>query len=91
MSNKLKPFVPAITSGTRSFGWSMLRRLLSIRSKEIPIFSRDVNKQDEVRNTINFSEVNKIGVFILSGLKSISVLNSLKSAVRENPAAIIQS
>ena len=52
MSSNLKSSVVTITGGTGSFGSTMLRRLLSLDCSEIRIFSRDENKQDNLRNEI---------------------------------------
>lgn len=42
-----------ITGGTGSFGTKVLKRFLSTNVKEIRIFSRDENKQEEVRTKYN--------------------------------------
>lgn len=51
MSNQLDSSIVAITGGTGSFGSTMARHLLNSSVSEIRIFSRDENKQDQMRNT----------------------------------------
>jgi UDP-glucose 4-epimerase len=53
MSTKaLSSSVVTITGGTGSFGSTMARRLLAEDVSEVRIFSRDENKQDQMRNDI---------------------------------------
>ena len=49
MANKLKGEIVTITGGTGSFGATMAKHLLSEDVSEIRIFSRDENKQDNMR------------------------------------------
>lgn len=46
-----------ITGGTGSFGSTMVRRLLSTGVGEIRVFSRDENKQDNLRNELQDARV----------------------------------
>lgn len=51
----MKPFkdkIVLITGGTGSFGSTVVRRFLNTDASEIRIFSRDENKQDDMRNAI---------------------------------------
>ncbi len=48
-----KNIVLMITGGTGSFGNTVLKRFLSIDTKEIRIFSRDEKKQEEMRIALN--------------------------------------
>ena len=48
----LKSAVITVTGGTGSFGSTMVSDLLSEPISEIRIFSRDENKQDEMRNRL---------------------------------------
>lgn len=50
MTNSLKASTITITGGTGSFGSTMLKHLLLEDVSEIRIFSRDENKQDQMRN-----------------------------------------
>ena len=50
--NDLSSSVVLITGGTGSFGSTMAKRLLQKDVAEIRIFSRDENKQDQMRNDI---------------------------------------
>jgi UDP-N-acetylglucosamine 4,6-dehydratase/5-epimerase len=53
MSTKaISSSVVTITGGTGSFGSTMARRLLEQNVAEVRIFSRDENKQDQMRNEI---------------------------------------
>lgn len=49
MNNSLKASTITITGGTGSFGSTMLKSLLQEEVSEIRIFSRDENKQDQMR------------------------------------------
>lgn len=51
MNSSLKESIITITGGTGSFGSTMLRSLLREDVAEIRIFSRDENKQDQMRNS----------------------------------------
>ena len=46
-----------ITGGTGSFGSTILKKLIEFNVKEIRIFSRDENKQDEMRNRLKNKKV----------------------------------
>ena len=50
--NQLKGATVLITGGTGSFGSTMVKRLLTSEIQEIRIFSRDENKQDYMRTTL---------------------------------------
>ena len=52
MLSDLTSSVVTITGGTGSFGSTMARRLLADGVAEVRIFSRDENKQDQMRNEI---------------------------------------
>ena len=52
MNDDLKNSVVTITGGTGSFGKTMTSELLSSDVKEVRIFSRDEEKQDQMRNQI---------------------------------------
>jgi UDP-glucose 4-epimerase len=56
-STPLKGSVITITGGTGSFGSTMVKNLLNKEIKEIRVFSRDENKQDNMRNKINDKRV----------------------------------
>ena len=49
MTNPLRSSVITITGGTGSFGSTMVKHLLSREISEIRVFSRDENKQDQMR------------------------------------------
>ena len=53
----LSASVVTITGGTGSFGSTMARRLLQENVSEVRIFSRDENKQDQMRNEIRDERV----------------------------------
>ena len=91
MSNILESFIVTISSGTTSFGSKTCRRLLSICSEEIPIFSLDENEQSELRNSIELPEAFKIGPFVFSNLESISALNSPKCVTDGDPTVSLPS
>ena len=59
--NFLKNKIILITGGTGSFGKQFLKKLLLSKANEIRIFSRDENKQDQMRN--EFSDI-RIKYFI---------------------------
>lgn len=46
-----------ITGGTGSFGSTVVRKLLNYNLKEIRVFSRDENKQDQMRNLLKDKKV----------------------------------
>ena len=75
MTNKLDSAVVAITGGTGSFGSTMLHNLLRDEVAEIRIFSRDENKQDQMRNEIKDERVR----FIIGDVRDIS---SVQTALR---------
>jgi len=52
MTKSLSGSVVAITGGTGSFGSTMVRKLLKSDASEIRIFSRDENKQDNMRTEL---------------------------------------
>jgi UDP-N-acetylglucosamine 4,6-dehydratase len=52
MAKSLDNAVVTITGGTGSFGSTMVKRLLSSKTQEIRIFSRDENKQDRMRTEL---------------------------------------
>ena len=51
--------VVTVTGGTGSFGKTMVRHLLNSEVREIRVFSRDENKQDNLRNELKDSRVNQ--------------------------------
>ena len=61
-----------ITGGTGSFGSTVLKRLLDYPVNEIRIFSRDENKQDNMRNSLNNNKV-KFYIGDVKDYKSISL------------------
>ena len=75
MTNSLNSAVVAITGGTGSFGSTMLRNLLLDNVAEIRVFSRDENKQDQMRNEIKDERVR----FIIGDVRDIS---SVQTALR---------
>ena len=64
-----------ITGGTGSFGKTMAQRLLNDGVSEVRIFSRDENKQDEMRNEL----VDERLRFFIGDVRDFS---SLETAVR---------
>jgi UDP-N-acetylglucosamine 4,6-dehydratase len=46
-----------ITGGTGSFGSTMVKKLVELGVKDIRVFSRDENKQDNLRNLLNTEQV----------------------------------
>lgn len=75
MTNRLDSAVVAITGGTGSFGSTMLHNLLRDDVAEIRIFSRDENKQDQMRNEIKDERVR----FIIGDVRDVS---SVQTALR---------
>ncbi len=75
MKNSLDSAVVAITGGTGSFGSTMLRSLLQDNVAEIRVFSRDENKQDNMRNEIKDERIS----FIIGDVRDIS---SVQTALR---------
>lgn len=75
MTKTLDSAVVAITGGTGSFGSTMLHNLLRDEVEEIRIFSRDENKQDQMRNEIKDERVR----FIIGDVRDIS---SVQTALR---------
>jgi len=57
MTNLSKNSVVTITGGTGSFGSTMVKTLIEKNVAEIRIFSRDENKQDNLRNELKDSRV----------------------------------
>lgn len=57
MAENLTNSVVTITGGTGSFGSTMVQKLLKSDVREIRIFSRDENKQDNMRNSIRDERV----------------------------------
>jgi UDP-glucose 4-epimerase len=77
MTNTLDSAVVAITGGTGSFGSTMLRNLLRDGVAEIRIFSRDENKQDQMRNEIKDERVR----FIIGDVRDISSVQTALQGV----------
>lgn len=77
MTNTLDSAVVAITGGTGSFGSTMLHNLLRDEVAEIRIFSRDENKQDQMRNEIKDERVR----FIIGDVRDISSLQTALQGV----------
>jgi UDP-glucose 4-epimerase len=77
MTNTLDSAVVAITGGTGSFGSTMLRNLLTDEVAEIRIFSRDENKQDQMRNEIKDERVR----FIIGDVRDISSVQTALQGV----------
>jgi UDP-N-acetylglucosamine 4,6-dehydratase len=77
MSESLKSAIITITGGTGSFGSTMLRNLLTEDVSEVRIFSRDENKQDQMRNSIKDERVR----FIIGDVRdSSSVHTAIKGS-----------
>ena len=68
MSNPFKSSVVTITGGTGSFGSTMVRHLLTEDVAEVRVFSRDENKQDQMRNDLKDGRVK----FILGDVRDQS-------------------
>lgn len=77
MTNSLKASIITITGGTGSFGSTMLKSLLREEVSEIRIFSRDENKQDQMRN---FFKDERIRFFIGDVRDADSVSPAIKGA-----------
>lgn len=77
MTNTLDSAVVAITGGTGSFGSTMLHNLLRDEVAEIRIFSRDENKQDQMRNEVKDERVR----FIIGDVRDISSLQTALQGV----------
>jgi UDP-glucose 4-epimerase len=77
MTCSLDAAVVAITGGTGSFGSTMLRNLLKDDVAEIRIFSRDENKQDQMRNEIKDERVR----FIIGDVRDISSVQTALQGV----------
>ncbi len=77
MTNALDSSVVAITGGTGSFGSTMLRNLLLDDVAEIRIFSRDENKQDQMRNEIKDERVR----FVIGDVRDISSVQTALQGV----------
>jgi len=69
--------VVTVTGGTGSFGNTMVRHLLNSGVKEIRVFSRDENKQDNLRNLIKDLRVK---FFIGDTRDLVSVENVIKGS-----------
>lgn len=76
MENSLDSAIIAITGGTGSFGSTMLRNLLRDEVAEIRIFSRDENKQDQMRSEIKDERVR----YIIGDVRDIS---SVQAALQD--------
>lgn len=74
MTDKLANSVVTITGGTGSFGSTMLHKLLQSNIQEIRVFSRDENKQDNMRTQIKDERVR----FFLGDVRDPA---SIKSAI----------
>jgi len=68
VSNLFKSSVVTITGGTGSFGSTMVRHLLTEDVAEVRVFSRDENKQDQMRNDLKDGRVK----FILGDVRDQS-------------------
>ena len=77
MNSSLKNSTITITGGTGSFGSTMLRSLLREDVSEVRIFSRDENKQDQMRNSFKDE---RIRFFIGDVRDSESVNPAIKGA-----------
>ncbi len=77
MTNTLDSAIVAITGGTGSFGSTMLHHLLRDEVAEIRIFSRDENKQDQMRNQIKDERVR----FIIGDVRDISSVQAALQGV----------
>ena len=75
MSNLSKSSIVTITGGTGSFGSTMVRNLIQKDIAEIRIFSRDENKQDNLRNELKDSRVK----FFIGDTRD---LNSVENAIK---------
>ena len=75
--NNFLDSVVTVTGGTGSFGNTMVRHLLNSGVKEIRVFSRDENKQDNLRNLIKDSRVK---FFIGDTRDLVSVENVIKGS-----------
>ena len=75
MSNLSNSSIITITGGTGSFGSTMVRKLLQQDIAEIRIFSRDENKQDNLRNELTDSRVK----FFIGDTRD---LNSVENAIK---------
>lgn len=72
MSNSLRASTITITGGTGSFGSTMLKSLLLEDVAEVRIFSRDENKQDQMRNTFKDERIR----FHIGDVRDIASVNS---------------
>jgi UDP-glucose 4-epimerase len=77
MTDSLNASTITITGGTGSFGSTMLKSLLREEVSEIRIFSRDENKQDQMRN---FFKDERIRFFIGDVRDADSVSPAIKGA-----------
>ena len=75
MKSSLKSSKVTITGGTGSFGMTMARHLLMDNVDEIRVFSRDENKQDQMRKEFDDTRLK----FILGDVRDLS---SVESAIK---------
>lgn len=68
VSNTLKSSVVTVTGGTGSFGSTMVRNLLTEDISEIRVFSRDENKQDQMRNELKDDRIK----FIIGDVRDLA-------------------
>jgi UDP-N-acetylglucosamine 4,6-dehydratase len=71
MDKSLKASIITITGGTGSFGATMLRNLLLEDVAEIRIFSRDENKQDQMRSSFRDERIR----FFIGDVRDIDSVN----------------
>ncbi len=72
MKSSLKSAKVTITGGTGSFGKTLVRHLLSDNIEEIRVFSRDENKQDQMRKEFDDARLK----FILGDVRDSSSVDS---------------
>ena len=77
MKSSLKAATVTITGGTGSFGKTMVKNLLLESVDEIRVFSRDENKQDQMRKEFDDARLK----FILGDVRDFS---SVESAIRDS-------
>ncbi|CAN2171158.1 COG1086 Predicted nucleoside-diphosphate sugar epimerases [Candidatus Nanopelagicaceae bacterium] len=75
MKSSLKAATVTITGGTGSFGKTMVKNLLLENVDEVRVFSRDENKQDQMRKEFDDTRLK----FILGDVRDFS---SVESAIR---------
>lgn len=71
MNNQLNSSIVTITGGTGSFGSTMAKHLLNSEVSEIRIFSRDENKQDQMRTNLADDRLK----FIIGDVRDASSVN----------------